>query len=331
MFSVERQGISPFTSPENTQIRTEEPKSPSRGISDKSPSLQGSGPLHCDYGENQRDPSTDDSPRVSPTAARTQEVPHPSPRLNPPGGKLALPKILTDTRLESDGPGTPFYTPGGSFEVSDRKPFDSAVVVYPMPSPRFRNAASPTRKVADVRNPTNKWQPEYEFPTQSPRSATRAAEDGPRRGLRMPFTQPSQVTGGHQRDSASSFSISPFEEFRGDGNPYRCISEVTTPTTSWRASASSPMPGFSAGDSENGIRGGTGVSPLSQGKRKSPKIDRSENGREERRKEKDDNSRLSALTDYISIPSEVEGRQPQGLECSTPVGPTRSGILRATH
>ena len=328
MFSVDRRGASPFTSPGTTQIGIEAPKSPiseapSWGISDETLPLRGPGSLHYGYGETQRDPSIDDPSLGGPIAALTQGAPRPSPRPNPPGEKLALPKILTDTRPESDGPGTPFYTPGGSFEVSDRKPFDSAVVIYPRSSPRFRNAASPIRKVADVLNPTNKRKPEYEFPTQSPRSATKAAEDGPRRGLRMPFTQLSQV----QRDSASSFSISPFDEFRGDANPSRCISEVTTPTTSWRASGSGPMPGFSAGGGENGVQGGTGISP-SQGKRKAPKSDRSENGREER--ERDDNPRLSALTDYISIPSEVEKGQPQG-QCSTPVGPTRSGILRATH
>ena len=345
MFSVEPPDVSPFTSYGNSRPRAEEPKSPvsetpSWRISDGShpaiiadpavgptafghPRKQGrnSDPLHCDYGKNQHDPITDDRPHVDLTAALTQGAPRPSPCPDLPGGKPALHKLLMDTQLESrnsDSPGTAFHTPGGSYDVSDRGPFDSAAnirVVYSESSPRSGNAADSTRKVADVRNPTNKWKSEYEFPTQSPRSTTEAAEDGPRRRPKMPSTRLSQVTGGHQRDSAFSFLISPFDEFRRDSGPSRCISEVTTPTTSRRATGSSPMSGFSGEDGRNGVRGKTRF-PRPNEKRNVPKWDRSEN----RGGERDDNSHLSASTDCISVSSGVEGHRRD--QSSTPVSPT---------
>jgi hypothetical protein len=196
------------------------------------------GPLHHDYDKNQHDPIIDDTPHVDPTPQGTPRSPSPCP--DPSGRKPTLPKILTNAQPGSrdpDGPGTPFYTPNGSREVVDRKPFESAVNIQTACSESSSHsqnvAGGPGREGVEVRQPVDKWRSKYRFPTQAlqlPRSNPKTTEDTPRHRSRTLLTPQSQVTRERRGDSTFSFSSSPFDEFRRDAGPSRRILEANTPT-----------------------------------------------------------------------------------------------------
>ena len=365
LFSAETQDVSPFTSPGNTQIRAEEPKppvsetpwtisdrcDPSADVADSaddpaafkraqkhgrvsSPLSRDLGPLQHDYDKNQHDPIIDDTSHVDLTLVPARGTPRsPSPRPDPSGRKPTLPKILTNTQLESSNSDSPrtFYTPNGGDEVVDRKPFNSAVniqVVYSESSSRSRNLASgPGRGVVEVRQPVDKWGSKYPFPTQAlqlPRSNSRTAEDTPRDELRMP----SQVTRGGRDDSTFSFSSSP-SELRRDVGPSRCISEVNISTILGWESGSRPKSKLSAGDEGDDIQCSKNTTlPRQKEERMIQRWDGDEGGsgegHREKEKERDD---PSVETDYVSVPNEVEER-PRS-KALTPVSLARSAMRYA--
>ena len=227
------------------------------------------GPLQRSYDMNQHqhDPVFDDTPHVDLTPMPAQGTPHSSaPLPDPSGGKPTLHKIQTNTQLETknsdSSPGIAFYTPGASGEVVERSLFDSAVnirAVYSSgSSSRSRNVAGGTGRVVEVFQPTNEWKPKYQFPTQalhSPRTNSNTTEDTPGYGSRTSWARLSQVTGERGRDSAFSFSSSPFNGFCGDADSSRRISEANTSTIAGWESGSRPKSKLSGGDEGNDIEG----------------------------------------------------------------------------
>jgi len=304
------------------------------------------GPLQHGYDMNQHqhDPVIYDTPHVDLTPMPTQGTPRlPSPLPDPSGRKPTLHKIQTSTKLETrnsdSSPGTAFYTPGASGEVVERNPFDSAVnirVVYSGSSSRSRNAAGgPGRGVVEVRQPADEWKSKYQFPTQalhSPRSNSNTTEDTPGHGLRTSWARLSQVTGERGRDSAFSFSSSPFNEFYREAGSSRRISEVNTSTIAGSGSGSCPEPKSSAGDEGNDIQDSKKITlPEQKEERVVPKLgggeDRDGEDRRRKGKEGDDHSCISASAEYVSVSKEVE--EHLRVQDPTPVSPARL-VMRYT-
>ena len=314
LFSAETQDVSPFTTPGNTQIRTEEPKPPvsetsswtisdwcdsSANVADSaddpatfehagkqgrvsSPLVRDLGPLQHNYDKNQRNPVIDDTLHVNRTAVPVQGIPRsPSPRPDPSGKKPTLSKILTNTRFESrgsDSAETAFYTPGGNVEVVDRKPFDSAMnirVVYSGSSSRSQNViGGPDRGVVEVCQPMDEWRSKYQFPTQALQLL--------RSDSKIAEDTPRQE---RRSDSTLGFPPSPSDEFQRDADLSSHISEVNTPTTVGLESR--PKSKLPTRDEGNNIQGGKrAVFP--------------------KQKERDDHSCASASTEYVSVSKEVE-------------------------
>jgi len=331
LFSARIQDTSPITSPKHSQIRAEEPKPPvsethswtmisnrddsSMIVTDdpaipghgqgqgrvSSPLLRGPGPSQHDHDKNHHEPPIYDTPHVDLTPIPVQGAMRPSsPRSDPSGGKPTLPKILTATRLESrnsDSPRTAFYTPGGSVEVVDSRPFDSAVnvrVVYSGSSPHSRDVAG--RRVVGVHQPSNtQLDSKYFFPIQPlepPRRNSKTTDIESRHGFTTLLTRPTQNTRERQGDSAFSYSSSPFDEFQRD------------------VGSSGRIPG--GRDERDDTRGNKETMLPRRGrKRAAPKLDggygRSEVEHKEIGEERDDHSYVSASTDYVPISNEVEG------------------------
>jgi len=289
-----------------------------------------------DMNQHQHDPVIDDTPHVDLTPMSAQGAPHSSaPLPDPSGRKPTLHRIQTNTKLETknsdSSPGTAFYTPGASGEVVERNLFDSAVnirAVYSSgSSSRSRNAAG---RVVEVCQPTNEWKSKYQFPTQalhSSRTNSNTTEDTPGYGLRTSWARLSQATGERGRDSAFSFSSSPFDEFRRDADSSRRISEVNTSTFTGSGSGSRPKSKLLAGDEGNDIQGSKKIMlPGKKGERMVPKLDGGED-RQGKGKEGDDHSCISASAEYISVSKEVE-EHPRVQE-PIPVSPTRL-VMRYT-
>jgi len=374
LFSDETQDASPVTSPVtspgNSQTRAEELKPPvsdttPRTISNGSDSAtivadsadqavledtqkpdrgadtvaQDPGPLQPNHDENQRNPTIYDIPHVDLTPVPAQGALHPpSSRPDPFGGKPILPKIMTNAQLESrnsDSPGTAFYTPGGSGEVVDRWPFDSAVNVRVV----YSGAGSSSRevignRVVDVHQPTDKWKSKYQFPIQPlqlPRRDSKMAGVNSRHGFGISLARPSQNTREHRGDSTFSYSSSPFDEFVKDAGSSTHIPETNTPTIPRRESRSQLRPKLLGGDKGNDA--GETMFPRQNGKRAVPgwggSESKSEETRKEKGKERDDRSRLSR--DYVSVPNEVEEHSRDQINTLTPVSPTRPGMRYTTQ
>lgn len=298
------------------------------------------GPLQRSYDMNQHqhDPVFDDTPHADLTPMSAQGTPHSSASLpDPSGRKPTLHKIQTNTQLETknsdSSPGTAFYTPGASGEIVERNLFDSAVnirAVYSSgSSSRSRNVAGGTGRVVEVCQPTNEWKSKYQFPTQalhSPRTNSNTTEDTPGYGSRTSWARLSQVTGERRRDSAFSFSSSPFDEFRRDADSSRRISEVNTSTFTGWGSGPRPKSKLSAGGEGDGIQGSKKITfPGKKGERMVPKLDGGEDGDgEDRRgkgKEGDDHSCISASAEYVSVSREIE-EHPR-VQDQTPVSPAQ--------
>ena len=191
--SAQTQNISPVTSPGNSQIRTGGPKPPGSETSSLSVSntndpttivtdptevpddpgrAQGQGritnPLHPAHFPSQHDPIIYVTPHADLTQTPAQGAPRPPPRSDPSGIKPRL-QIMTSAPMElrnSNSPTTEFYTPGGSGEVLDGKPFDSAApvrVIYSRSVSRSSDAAHPFRGVVGVHQ---QWNSMHRFPTQ---------------------------------------------------------------------------------------------------------------------------------------------------------------------
>ena len=361
LFSDETQDASPVTSPVtspgNSQIRAEELKAPvsvtpPRTISNGSDSAtivadpaddqavleQDPGSLQHNHDENQRNPTIYDTPHVDLTPTPAQGVPHPpSSQPDPFGGKPILPKIVTNAQLESrssDSPGTAFYTPGGSGEVVDRWPFDSAVnvrVVYSRPGSSSQEAIG--HRVVDVHQPTDKWKSKYQFPIQPlqlPRRDSKMTGVKSRHGSGISLARPSQNTREHRGDSTFSYSSSPFDEFVKDAGPSTRIPETNTPTIP-RHESRSQLRSKLLGDKGNDA--GETMFPRPNGKRAVPgwggSKSKSEEICKEKGKERDDRSRLSR--DYVSVPNEVEEHSRDQIKTLTPVSPTRPGMRYTTQ
>jgi len=197
----------------------------------------------------------------------------------------------------------------------DRKPFDSAAnirIVYSDPSSHSRTAGGPARGVVNVHQPANKWKSEYQFPAQAsplPRSDLKISDDAPRHELRMPLARPSEITE-RERDSAFSFTSSPFDEFREDAGTSRRISEVNVSTAPRRESGTRPKSKLSArtGSEGNDIQGNN-MFLRNKGKRMMPGWKgegRNEEDHTEKGKGRDNHSLVSTPTDYVSVSGEVE-------------------------
>ena len=360
LFSAETQDASPATSPGNSQIRPEESKPPvsetsARTVSNGSdsttivadladdhtpprhaqvvtgPLLWGHGPLQD---QNQHDPTIGDArpPHVDLAEILGQTngtTCPPSPQQNPPGSKPTLPKILTTAQLEpknSDSPGTAFYTPSGSGEVVDRRPFDSAVhirVAYSGSSSPPRDVANSARRVVDVQPLKKRPEPKHPFPMQPlepPRHNPKTADVGLGHGLKILLTRPSRNT-----RAISSFSSSPFDEYRRDAGLSRRISETNTPTTPGRGSGSRPRSRLGRDE----VRSSKETRfPRQEGRRIIPGWGGNDagggGGREEMGMERDDRSHMSTSTDLVSIPNEAEERSRD--HSSTQVSSMQQGI-----
>jgi hypothetical protein len=321
LFSTETQDISPITSPGNSQIRAEEPKPPgsetpfrtASNTSESTPIVadpiddiaptpgltKGKGraidplrwppafPQH-DHDENQHDPIIYDTPHVDLTMGASYPL---FTRSEPFVGKPRL-QITTGAPLESrnsDSPGTAFYTPGGSGEGMDKRPFDSAVairVVYSRSNSRPRDVGALARRVLNVRQ---QLYTKYQFPVQRTLVAGADLNTGevpPRHGLNMSLVRPP----------------------RNEPSSPRSISGTTTPghdSGFWSGS------GLASPD----MRGDVGTSkeksifPRRQGKRAVPEWNGSKDaghGGRIREGVRDDHSSISASTDYVSVSGDIE-------------------------
>ena len=312
----ETHDVSPLTSPGNSQIRGEGPKSPvsdapSRMVSNSSDSsmivtdstddlavsgparfLRGPGHFQRVYDRNQHDPTIYDtqSPHVNPTVApaTAQGITRsPSPRSNLPEGRRRFLRITTHPPLGSGNPDGP------RGEVGESRVFDSAAgirVVLSGADSGSRDVAGPTRKVVDV-----------------------------------------QLAAGWEgtRDSTFSFSSSPFDEFRRDAGPSQGITEGETSTipVPGHGSGSHPRPKFPG-------RGGMGddrkaAFPRSGVRRVVPGWGTSEGECREKGKEGGDRSHLRIPTDHAPVSNEVEDQSRDWT--LTPVSPTQQGMRFTTQ
>lgn len=314
VFSVETQGFSLVTSPGNSQVGIEEPKppeseTPSRMVSTTSDSTvivadSTDVPEH-DHDENQHDPTIGHAPRPVFSQDPSQGGPGPAPLSDSLGGKPRL-QIMTVPPVRSknsDSPGTAFYTPGGSGEVVERGPFDSAVQVRVTYSP----SVAPFRRVIDVLQPGNA---KHKFPVQRTpvsRSGSNTLGAPPRHGLRMSLVRPPRSDAGSSRFSSGA-TIVGYE--------------------------SGPRPGSGlAGRDERedvGTSKDSSAFPRPNGKPAVPRRDGNEGITEDERvrvgKERDDRSFVSTSTEYVAV--SVEAEQHHRDTTATPQPSSHSSLFR---
>ena len=324
VFSTLTQNISPATSPGNSQIRTEDPKppeseTPPSAVSNTSDSTtmvadstdvlgasrhaQEHGgvtkPLHQVLSPPQHDPIIHDTPHVDLIQIPVLAAPRPPPRFDPFGAKPRL-QITISAPLEpinSDSPGTAFYTPGGSGEAADRKPFNSAMPIQvTYSSPRPDDVAGPFRRVVGVHQ---QWNSMYKFPTQpTPVSGNDpgTADTEPRYGSEMSLARPPKVNAGPPTHiSGASVSAIPNHE-----------------------PGSRPRPRLPIRDERRDT--GTSKDPRLGRERAVPVWGGSGSGG----REGDDCSCTSASADYVSVSNEGEGHSRD--EVSTPVSTMRQVV-----
>lgn len=141
-----------------------------------------------------------DIPHVDLTQIPTQGAPHPPPGPEPfvvrPPLRITTNGGPLERRSNSDSPGTEFYTPGGSSEVTDRSPFNSAVpirVIYSRSVSRPGGPVGPFGRVVGVHQ---QWNSMHKSPTQatpvSPKDST-PTDSPPRHGIRMSLPRPPKI------------------------------------------------------------------------------------------------------------------------------------------
>ena len=333
----ETQDVTPITTPGNSYIiiaeqKPPEPETPPRTVSSTSDSTaivadpagdlggsvcvreQGkvntplrpsSVPSQNEHNESQHDPTVHDARRVD-----LAQTPAQGTRRSPSSGGKPRLQITTKPRTGSrnpDGPGTAFYTPGGSGEVADRRPFDSAVpiqVVYSGASSSSGVRAGPSRNVVDIHQQAV---PQYQFPAQprpAPQSDSKEADVAPRHGLRMPFLRPSRKARERGGDSMTSFLSSPFDELSGRlswANPPAIPRREPQPQLALRPKSKLGTDTTTVTSVE------TPRFPRQGEVRMIPKWNGGQDRVEQGRMEGDDHSFMSA-SDYVSVSGEIEER-----------------------
>lgn len=318
LFSVGPQDSSTITSPGNSQIRSEEQKPPESETPSPASNISGSTTIIAnsadDLGTSGRaryqgavinplrrglvlpqydydDPTIYDTSHVDLTQVPAQGPSRPSPFSDPLGVKprLQITTVAPVTSRNSNSPGTSFYTPGGSGEVVERRPFDSAAairVIYSSSGSRPRDSVGPFRRVVDVlQQGSNK----YNFPIQrtpvspsNPKATGAPSRYGFRRSLqplRNSVSSPRYVSG-------ADASIIPGHEFE-----LQPRSRLTGPDER----------------EDVGTSRDTSIFPRKNGKRVMPSWEgTAESERAKKGQERDDCSHISNSTDYVSVSGEVE-------------------------
>ncbi|KAF9792049.1 hypothetical protein BJ322DRAFT_8617 [Thelephora terrestris] len=272
---------------------------------------RGHGPVfpQHDYDDIELEPTIYDTSHVDLTQVPAQGPPRPGPPRGKP--RLQITTIAPVRSRNSNSPGTAFYTPGGSGEVVDRRPFDSAAairVIYSTSSSRPSDSAGPFRRVVrDVLQGSAR----YQFPIQRTpvsRSDPRATTDAPpRHGFRTSFLRPPRNVAGSPRFfSGASASTTPgHESGLSSGSRLASLDEREDVGTSRDASIFPRM-------------GGRRVVPSCDGGDGTAEDERTKKG-----KETDDWSHMSSSTDYVDVVEESsQGKTP------TSANTVRAGLRR---